>query len=145
MKWTLMLSFSFAIIAGCSKSNMTTDDADISTKATSSGIEKNSLVGTWRAIEYFQDRGDGTGQWFGVTEADEVTFTESGEVIISGNSPIATRGYNRYRVIDANHVELYSTSNSNKDVFYYNRESETSLLFNPQCRENCSRRYRFVG
>lgn len=147
MKWTILLAFSFAIATGCSKSNAEPDELkDSETSITATGTEKNGLVGKWRLVEYFQDRGDGTGQWFPATETEEVTFTASGEVIVSGNSLLAGRGYNRYRVIDGNHVELYSASNSEaKDIFYYNRENDTDLIFNPQCRENCARRYKKVG
>lgn len=147
MKWTLLLAFSFAIATGCSKSNATPDEIkDNETSITSAGVQKNNLVGKWKLVEYWQDRGDGTGVWSAAAETEEVTFTESGEVIVSGNSLLAGRGYDRYRIIDANTVELYSSSNGDlRETFYYNRESNTSLLFNPKCRENCSRRYVKVG
>lgn len=147
MKWTILLAFSIAIATGCSKSNAKPDEMnDSETSIASTGIQKNSLVGKWRFVEYFQDRGDGTGQWFAATETEEVTFTESGEIIASGNSILASRGYNRYRIVDGNHVELYSSSNADsKEIFYYNREGNSDLIFNPQCRENCSRRYVKVG
>jgi hypothetical protein len=148
MKWTILLAFAVAVATGCSKSNETPDALvnDNGTSITSAGEQKSSLVGSWRFVEYYQDRGDGTGQWIAATETEEVTFTETGEVRISGNSFLATRGYNRYRIIDANRVELSSTSNSEaKEIFYFNRESATDLIFNPLCRENCARRYKFVG
>jgi hypothetical protein len=147
MKWTILLAFTLAITAGCEKSN---DIADPETKIKAAGdpIEKNTLTGTWRLIEYYQDRGDGTGQWVGATDADreQITFSASGEVSFSSNSPLANRGFNRYRIIDGNHVELYSSANGDmKEIFYYNSESDDQLIFNPQCRENCSRRYKLVS
>lgn len=147
MKWTILIAFAFAIATGCSKSNATPDElTDNGTSITSTGAEKNGLIGKWRLVEYFQDRGDGTGQWVAATEAEEITFGSNGELSFSGSGPLAGRGYNRYRIIDGNHVELYSTSNSEaKEIFYYNRESGTDLIFNPQCRENCARRYKLVG
>ncbi|HEY0679279.1 MAG TPA: hypothetical protein VGD17_13405 [Chitinophagaceae bacterium] len=144
MKWTLLLAFSVAIAAGCEKTNHHSDNI-VKLQSDADPVEQNSLTGKWRLVEYFQDKGDGTGQWVPATEAEEITFTASGEVIVSSNSPLASRGYNRYRIIDKTHVELYSTSNENRDIFYYNRESNTSLIFNPQCRENCSRRYQLVS
>ena len=147
MKWTILLAFTLAITAGCEKSN---DIADPETKIKVAGdpAEKNTLTGTWRLVEYYQDRGDGTGQWVGATDADreQITFAASGEVSFSSNSPLANRGFNRYRIIDGNHVELYSSANGDmKEIFYYNRESNDQLIFNPQCRENCSRRYKLVS
>ena len=146
MKWTLLLAFTLAIAAGCEKSNIS--DETITTKATNdpTNTEKNSLVGTWQLVEYWQDRGDGTGAWMPATEAEQVTFTSSGEFKVSNpNSPLGIRGFNRYRIVDGNHVELYSTTGSEKEVYYYNRESEVNLIFNPQCRENCSRRYKLLN
>jgi hypothetical protein len=147
MKWTILLALSFAVAAGCSKSNAKPDELnDDGTTITATSTEKNGLLGKWRLVEYFQDKGDGTGQWFPATETEEITFTASGEVTFSGNSVLAGRGYNRYRIVDGNHVELYSSTNGdNKDIFYYNRENGTDLIFNPQCRENCARRYKLVG
>lgn len=147
MKWTILMAFAVAVATGCSKSNEKPDELkDNETSITSTGAEKNNLIGKWRFVEYFQDRGDGTGQWFPAAEPEEITFTASGEITFSGNGPLAARGYNRYRIIDGNHVELFSASNTeSKEIFYYNRESGGDLIFNPQCRENCARRYKLVG
>ena len=149
MKWTIILAFTLAIAAGCEKSNDVADDAVTKIQANGNdGTLKNSLTGTWRLVEYYQDRGDGTGQWVGATDADRetITFSASGEVTFSSNSPLANRGFNRYRIVDGNHVELYSSANGDMiDIFYYNRESSDQLIFNPQCRENCSRRYKLVS
>lgn len=146
MKWTILLAFTLAVTAGCEKSN---DVADQQTKlqADADPANKNTLAGTWRLFEYFQDRGDGTGSWIGATDTqrEELTFTTDGKLSFSSNSPLVGRGFDRYKIIDANHVELYSSSNADmRDVFYYHRESATQLIFNPQCRENCSRRYALV-
>lgn len=147
MKRTLLFALMLALATACEKSNMQPDDTtSLQSENSSITNEKNGLVGKWRLAEYFQDRGDGTGQWITATEQEEITFTANGEVIISGsNSPLAGKGYNRYRIVDGNRVELSSTSNSNKEEYYYNREASNDLIFNPQCRENCSRRYKMVG
>ena len=143
MKWTLLLAFTLAITAGCSKSNI--KDEEVSLKASGDPSVKNNLTGTWRLVEYFQDIGDGTGHWVAATDPDQITFNGNGEISFSSNSMLAGRGYNRYRIIDGNHVELYSaSSNDIKEIFYYNRETGVYLVFNPQCRENCSRRYKLV-
>jgi hypothetical protein len=143
MKWTLLLAFTLAMAAGCEKSKA--PDEDVRLKATADVNAKNNLIGTWRLFEYFEDRGDGNGHWVGATDIDEVTFTASGELKYSVNSPLARRGFDRYKVIDGNHVELYSNSSENREVYYYNRESDVHLLFNPQCRENCGRRYKLAS
>ena len=144
MKWTILLAFTVAVAAGCEKSNEAANDPETRIQADTDPTVKNTLTGTWRLVEYFQDRGDGTGQWIGATDAEreQVTFTADGKVSFSANSPLANRGFDRYRIVDANHVELYSSANADmRERYYYNRESDTQLIFNPQCRENCSRRY----
>jgi hypothetical protein len=147
MKWTILLAFAVAVAAGCEKSN---DIADQDSKLQASGdpTSKNTLTGTWQLFEYYQDKGDGTGKWIGATdgEREQITFTAAGEVSFSSNSPLANRGFNRYRIVDANHVELYSNANGDmKETFYYTRESDVQLIFNPMCRENCSRRYKLIN
>ena len=144
MKWTLILAFTLAAAAGCEKSAAPDEDVSVKSSLTDP-LETNQLTGTWRLIEYFQDKGDGSGYWAGATDVDEITFTASGELKVSANSPLAHRGYNRYRILDKNHVELYSTSSENKETYFFNRESDKRLLFNPQCRENCSRRYELIS
>ncbi|HYE53845.1 MAG TPA: hypothetical protein VD996_03345, partial [Chitinophagaceae bacterium] len=131
MKWTLLLAFALVTATACEKSNM--QDEEINLQSDGNNTVANSLVGKWRLVEIYQDRGDGSGQWVSAPDAEEVTFTASGEFSISGNSPLAGRGYNRYRIIDRNHVELFSASNANKEEYYFNREDDTNLLFNPQC------------
>jgi hypothetical protein len=147
MKWTLPLALSLAIMAGCEKSNVAPqDDTIIKAQATDLPTDKNNLLGKWQLVEYFQDIGDGTGKWVAATESEEILFNASGEFKATGNSPLAMRGFDRYRILDGNHVELYSSSNAaNKDTFYYNRSGSAELIFNPQCRENCSREYKLVG
>ncbi|HYE55492.1 MAG TPA: hypothetical protein VD996_11635 [Chitinophagaceae bacterium] len=149
MKWTFALALSLAIVAGCEKSNVTPQEAQdqkTTAQATGTNTEKNTLLGRWQLVEYWQDNGDGTGKWVAATESEELLFTASGEFKATGNSPLAMRGYDRYRIIDGNYVELYSSSNAaNKETYLYNRESAANLVFNPQCRENCSRRYKLVG
>lgn len=148
MKWTLPLALSLAIMAGCEKSNVQPeDDSTIQAQATTAAAsEKNTLLGRWQLVEYFQDIGDGTGKWVTATESEEIVFNASGEFKATGNSTLALRGFDRYRIIDGNTVELYSSSNaSTKDTFYYNRKADTELIFNPQCRENCSRKYKLLG
>ncbi|HYF30862.1 MAG TPA: hypothetical protein VD993_07065 [Chitinophagaceae bacterium] len=145
MKWTLFLACALAFTTACEKSNDAPEDTTLTASTASNPTDKAVLVGKWRLVEFFQDRGDGTGQWMPATDPDEVTFTAAGEVMFSGNSPFASKGFSRYRIIDANRVELSSASGDNKEIFYFDRKSDTELIFNPQCRENCSRRYQKVG
>ena len=142
MKWSLLLAFSLTIVAGCKKDTVSADDPK--SHASSDVTGKNNLTGTWRVFEFFQDQGDGTGHFVAATIIDEITFTASGELKYSANSPLAGRGFDRYKIIDGNHVQLYSSSSDKSDIYYYNRETDVYLLFNPQCRENCSRRYKLV-
>ena len=143
MKWTLLLAFTLAMVAGCKK-DAAAPDPDVKAQA-SSVTGKNDLIGTWRVFEFFQDIGDGNGHWVAATDIDEITFTASGELKYSGNSPLTGHGFDRYKIIDGNHVQLYSSSSDKSDIFYYNRETDVYLLFNPQCRENCSRRYKLAN
>lgn len=149
MKWTVALAISVAVIAGCEKSNdapQRAADGTAQLQSADTGTQKNNLIGRWQVTEYFQDYGDGTGKWITATEPEEILFTATGEFKASGNTPLASRGYDRYRIVDGNQVELFSSSNGdNRETYYYNRESGVQLLFNPQCRENCSRRYKLVG
>ncbi|HEX4877161.1 MAG TPA: hypothetical protein VFV31_10860 [Chitinophagaceae bacterium] len=140
MKWSIFLAFILMIAAGCEKSNEINED--ISQQADAPG--KNQLVGKWRLFDYYQDRGDGTGGWFPAMLMEEITFTADGKFSASNTSHLYQFGYNRYKIIDNNHVELYSTANNNREVYYYNRESAEYLMFNPKCRENCARRYKLV-
>ena len=82
--------------------------------------------------------------WTPATDPDEVTFTANGEVMFSANSPFASKGFNQYRIIEPNKVELSNGGNT-REIFYFDRKGENELIFNPQCRENCSRRYQKVG
>lgn len=144
MKWTLLFAFTVAIATACEKSNDVKPEEPNLTASTVDPI-KDVLVGKWRLVEYWQDRGDGVGQWIPATDPDEVTFTANGEVSFSGNSPFASRGYTRYRILDGHKVELSTASGDNREIFLYERKSNTELIFNPQCRETCSRRYQKVG
>ncbi len=147
MKWTLLFALTIVVATACEKSNNTPNNTDLTVTAAASDPVKQSLVGTWRLVEYWEDQGNGTGHWVAATDPDEITFTADGQVKVSGNSPLASRGYNRYRVIDGNHVELFSSSNGDiKETYYYERKGDApDLIFNPQCRENCARHYKLVG
>ena len=146
MKWTLLLACTLALATACEKSNDKPEEATFtaSSDAPTDPNNKQTLVGKWRLVEYWQDQGNGTGQWFQATDPDEITFTADGTVTFSGNSPFASKGFNRYTIVDAHRVEL-SGSSGVKEIFYFDRKSDTELIFNPQCRENCSRKYQKVG
>ena len=147
MKWTLLLACTLAIATACEKSNDKPEEATL--KATADAPtdlnNKQTLVGKWRLVEYWQDLGNGTGQWTQATDPDEITFTADGNVTFSGNSPFASKGFNRYKIVEANKVELSNGSGAVREIFYFDRKSDTELIFNPQCRENCSRKYQKVG
>ena len=147
MKWTLLLAFALATATACEKSNAKPEEATLkaSSDSPTDPNNKQTLVGKWRLVEYWQDKGDGTGQWIQATDPDEVTFTADGRVTFSGNSPFASKGFSLYKIVEANKVELSNGSGDVREIFYFNRKSDTELIFNPQYRENCSRKYQKVG
>lgn len=101
------------------------------------------IVSTWKMTEYVVHRSDGTFQWQNADPAqpEEITFYASGDFSSNQNFLVHDQGYNKYRIIDSSFIELSSTSTSNKATFYYKLETGKQLIFNPVCRENCSRRY----
>ncbi len=147
MKWTLLLAFALATATACEKSNAKPEVATLTASSDSptDPTNKQTLVGKWRLVDYWQDQGNGTGQWIQATDPDEITFTADGNVTFSGNSPFATKGFTRYNIVDAHRVELSNGSGDVREIFYFDRKSDAELIFNPQCRENCSRRYQKVG
>lgn len=106
-------------------------------------IVNTSIVSTWKMTEYIVHRSDGTTQWLDADPAqpEEITFYASGDFSSNQNFLVHDQGYNKYRIIDSSFIELSSTSTSNKATFYYKFENANQLIFNPVCRESCSRRY----
>ncbi len=130
----------FALLASCSKSNARMDDT-----IPNGGIPQSSVIGNWQMTEFYQDNGAGQGVWVAATQVETVAFSTSGDFSASQNITLPVQKFNKYRVVDSTHVELYSTSAEGTAIFNYRRESNNSLLFNDQCNENCARRFKLVN
>ena len=131
----------FGLLASCEKSSGS--ELSISNPATTAKEQtgKNQLVGTWQLKEFFQNIGNGQGKWTIAQDVEQVTFSPEGDFSTNEFFALYDRHFNKYRIVDSTHVELYSTQHSETVTFFFKRESEASLLFNPICRENCTRRY----
>jgi len=133
----------FGLLASCEKS--TTDEVStLSDPKSSSAFAKNDISGTWQLKEFYQNIGNGQGSWATPQNAEQVSFSSNGDFSSSANFSLAGRQFNKYKIVDSVNIELYSTATGDKAVFYFKRETAASLLFNPLCRENCSRRYTLV-
>jgi hypothetical protein len=126
----------FGLLASCEKS--TGDEVSLM-NSLQTDFAKNSVVGKWQLKEFFQNSGNGGGAWMPAQNAEQVIFSESGD--FSANEFFPDKQFNKYRIIDSTKIELYSTQSEEKATYYFKRESATNLLFQPPCRENCSKRY----
>jgi len=138
----------FGLLASCEKSS---DSEPILLNSPSSTQQVNktqdqakTLTGTWQLKEYFQDNGNGQGSWVPAQNAEQVSFSENGDFSANEFFPLYSRHFNKYRIVDSAHVELYSTESADNVIYISIREGETSMLFNPVCRENCARRYSLI-
>jgi len=134
----------FGLLASCEKSSMNEVAASSDPESVSTEVTKNSVAGTWQLKEFYQNIGNGEGNWVSPQNTEQVSFSNSGDFSSNANFSYANRNFNKYRIIDSVRIELYSSQTEDKATFFFKRESETSLLFNPLCRENCSRRYTLV-
>ena len=139
----------FGLLASCEKSvgddsTSTRNPAPASKELTKTQVEKNQVVGTWRLKEFIQNIGDGHGNWIAASNAEQISFSPEGDFSANEYFPLFDRHFDKYRISDSTHIQLYSSQTTEDVTYYFQRESETSLLFNPVCRENCSRRYTFV-
>ena len=134
----------FGLLASCEKSSMEEVLSINETTSPTQEVGKHQLAGSWRLKEFYQDIGNGQGNWIPAQNAEQVNFTESGDFSANEFFPLYDRHFNKYRIVDSTRVELYSTQSEETAMFIYKRESETSLLFNPACRENCAKRYTLI-
>ena len=131
----------FGLLASCEKSTINEVSTLSDPRPISTEVTKNNVAGTWQLKEFYQNIGNGEGNWVPAQNSEQVSFSSSGDFSSNSNFSLADRNFNKYRIIDSVRIELYSSQTEDKATFYFRRESETSLLFNPLCRENCSRRY----
>ena len=134
----------FGLLASCEKSNANEVSTLGDPRPSSAELVKNSVSGTWQLKESFQNIGNGEGNWVTVENAEQVSFSLDGDFSSNTNFSAAYGNFNKYKIVDSVTIELYSTDTADKATFHFKRESETSLLFSPLCRENCSRRYTLV-
>ncbi|HKP31849.1 MAG TPA: hypothetical protein VJT83_03960 [Chitinophagaceae bacterium] len=140
----------FALLSSCTKSTLGSDKPQL-TESTPLGSEsvpgKNPVLGSWVLVEYFEDHGDGSGQWITVKDPihEDINFYADGSFLANSEFPVfKNQNYNHYTIVDGDNIDLTSSQTGQKATFHYVRESETSLLFHPLCRENCSRRYKLI-
>ena len=136
--------FLFGLLASCEKSTMDEVSSLSDARPTSAEVTKNEVAGTWKLKEFYQNIGNGQGSWTPAQDAEQVSFSREGDFTANTYFSLADRNFNKYRIIDSIHIELYSNQSEQKATFYYRKESPTSLLFHPLCRENCARRYTLV-
>ena len=102
---------------------------------------KTGVVGKWQLSEYFQDMGNGQGSWIPAQETEQVTFTTAGDFIFNCKFPLSLKQFDKYKIIDATHIQLYASQSDEQATYLFKRENDDHLLFNAICKENCSRRY----
>jgi hypothetical protein len=133
----------FALLASCTKTSLR--DQPVTNEATPSALsapKSNAVIGSWLLKEYYQDNGNGSGQWITAQQKENINFYADGTFLANSSDPVFSgKNYDRYAIVDSVHIDLSSTKRNDKATFYFQRESETTLNFHPLCRENCSRRY----
>jgi hypothetical protein len=140
----------FALLASCTKSTLSSEKPQVK-EATSSGSEnvylKNDVLGSWLLVEYYEDHGDGTGNWIKVNDPlhEDINFHADGSFLANSEFPVfKMKNYTHYTIVDSATINLSSAGSEQSTTFHFVRESETSLVFHPLCRENCSRRYKLI-
>jgi hypothetical protein len=138
MKWIItFLAIAVCAIA-CEKSPMLQKDQSV---AAAKGDQPNSIAGTWKMTQYWNDLGNGTGSWQPAGETVEtVTFGADGSFSCSGSSPFYVFGYDHYIAKSSDSLALYNSKTGAADQYKYSLGSGTLVLF-PKCRENCMRMY----
>ena len=134
----------FGLLASCEKSNASEDSTLSDPGHASTALVKNTVAGTWQLKQTFQNIGNGQGNWVTAENVEQVSFSSNGDFTSNTNFSAAHGNFNKYKIVDAVTIELYSTQTGDKATFHFKKENETSLLFSPLCRENCSRRYTLV-
>lgn len=140
MKWIITFLVIVITTIACEKESMNENQQVAAARA-----EANGIVGTWRMVEYYQDRGDGVGQWLPAGNINEqITFSAEGDFSSTPNSPWSSHGFNKYKLLTTA-LGLINSNTGYSDTFEYVMESPTQILIYPKCRENCMRRYQLVG
>ena len=105
----------------------------------------SGIVGTWRLVAYWQDAGNGTGQWITPTFTEMISFNAEGGFTSSSSFPLYSRGYTSY-VAKETQIAFYPNTSSNAmdDSYQYSLQNSV-LTFYPRCRETCTRMYQFVN
>jgi hypothetical protein len=141
------LYFLFALLGSCKKSVNTplSQSAKETTSVSEGETQKNTVLGSWLLVEYYEDNGNGSGQWMPAHLHEDINFYEDGSFLANSEYPVfKSKNYTQYTIVDSAHIDLSSPQTEQKTTFHYVRESETSLVFHPLCRENCSRRYQLI-
>ena len=126
----------FTIIAictvlGCSKENK------------EGAVTMQDIAGKWQLVEYYRDIGNGSGEWVPAdpNDVEIVQFEPNGKFLYNENFSIQ-ESIDRYRIIDQNKIELYSSAGTDTVRYFFKQDSKNELIFNPVCREfSCMKKH----
>jgi hypothetical protein len=119
-----------SVLAACDKS-----DTEV--------VTTQDIVGKWRLIEYYRDIGNGSGEWVpsDANDVEIVQFDADGKFSHNENFSIH-EGINRYRIIEQNKIQLYSSTDTITVTYFYKQDKKDELIFNPVCREfSCMKKH----
>jgi len=137
----------FALLASCEKSTVQNEPQlkEAASTIKEPDAKKNDVLGSWQLVEYYQDNGDGTGKWIAAELHEDIKFSDDGTFHANSQYPVFNiHNYTQYRIVDSASIDLFGANSEPPTRFHYTRENETSLIFHPVCRENCSRRYKLI-
>jgi hypothetical protein len=137
MKWIITFLAVAALTIACEKSAVVENENGSVAAATS---RATGLVGTWVLVQYYEDRGDGTGVWKTPDFVETISFGSEGQFSSSSTFPLYPRGYTGYVAKESVIAFSPATGTNGDDVYSYSLENSV-LTFNPRCRETCTRRY----
>jgi hypothetical protein len=132
------LAIAFSVIA-CEKSPMT----DPKVAGVSGTVKETGIVGTWKLTDYWQDVGNGTGQWIPADFDETITFGSDGSFSSTPSFPLYSHGYYKYATKNGN-IVFYPGDDASGDIYQYNLAGG-QMIFYPRCREMCMRRYVLVA
>jgi hypothetical protein len=103
------------------------------------------LIGTWKLVAFWQDAGNGTGNWVSADFTELISFGAEGNFTSSPSFPLYPRGYTSF-VAKESQIAFYPSTSSNgmDDVYSYSLQNSV-LTFYPRCRETCTRVYQLVN
>jgi hypothetical protein len=102
------------------------------------------IKGTWDLVAFYVDNGTGTGSWVAADFTETIYFGEYDKFRCTETFPLYSYQYSRYVTENDGFVIFFPGVQSGDgagDSYRYLLESPTQLVFYPQCRENCARRY----